>query len=483
LESMLLTLGHEIEVASNDRMAVRRLDRGGVDAILSIADPSEVDALELLTYARRKCPTVPVLLLFTRALPDRSREASRLSASAILRYPLPATELRAALSQALESSSARPADVPDSSSPSASSVTGRYPTTPSGGGPRPNEPLPMDSGRDLIRLVGEDPGLKQAVDLASAMATKRNPVLIVGERGVGKTLLARALHAQSPWKDRAFIEVSCGSLTSAQLERELLGHRVGGANGEAGTFRPGALSLAQGGTIFLDEVETLSPYLQDQLLRVIRDGEFVPVHSTQPIKVDVRIVMASREDLNTLVQQGLFRQDLYYRLGVCLRVPPLRHRGKDIEILAEYFRSKFAGEYGRPVVGFTTEALDRLRRYDWPGNVQELEYLVQRAVSTCQTTRITVADLDANLTPHPLSKPPLTPLMIPRPPSGRPAGVRIRPLKEALEEPEKQIIIEALQALSWNRQETARVLDINRTTLYKKMKKYGLLIDEPAWAE
>jgi two-component system response regulator HydG len=195
-------------------------------------------------------------------------------------------------------------------------------------------------------------------------------------------------------------------------------------------------------------------------------------HTGQP---DVRFLMSTSENLVGLVEQGKFRQDLYHRISViCLKLPPLRHRGTDVEQLAEYFRARFALEFSKNVVGFTRDALDCLNKHDWPGNVRELEGVIQRGVVLCQGSRITSGHLAPSLgNPRVLRTSSLTP---------RPhLSMSIRPLKEALEEPEKRIIIQALQALNWNRQETARVLDINRTTLYKKMKKYGLLVDGPIW--
>ena len=191
-----------------------------------------------------------------------------------------------------------------------------------------------------------------------------------------------------------------------------------------------------------------------------------------------RLVLSTSEPLAALVEQGGFRQDLYHRISpICLMVPPLRHRGTDVELLAEHFRAQFTQQFGRNVVGFSRDALDVLVRHDWPGNVRELQGVIQRAVALCNAPRITAAHLTPIITPHRGGRGPGSFSSTSRP--HLEAGVR--PLKEALEEPEKRIIIQALQALNWNRQETARVLDINRTTLYKKMKKYGLLVDEPMW--
>jgi two-component system response regulator HydG len=185
--------------------------------------------------------------------------------------------------------------------------------------------------------------------------------------------------------------------------------------------------------------------------------------------------MATGESLPALIEQSRFRQELYHRASVIsLMLPPLRHRGTDVELLAEYFRARYAQEFHKAVMGFTRDALDVLQRHDWPGNVRELEAAIQRAVALCTGPRLTSSHLAPILNHHRQVRTGNTPR--PHLPMG------IRPLKEALEEPEKRIIIQALQAFNWNRQETAKVLDINRTTLYKKMKKYGLLIDEPMWA-
>ncbi len=497
LTSMLQSLGHGIEEAANDRAALRQVERGGVDLVLSAVDPADPDALELTLYVRRKHGKVPVILLFANPCCERAREATRLGA-AVLRYPAPANELRAAVTQALQVwRDASPAPIPAASpalAPAADHRTaaeahddGHPPTNGQSNGHNHNHgngsayamldgvyPRPAPHRPVAVPLVGEAPGLRQAVELALTAASTRTPVVIVGEQGTGKSTIARAIHAASPRADRPFAEVVCGGLDENQLERELFGQSFGRAGGVDGMLdRPGKVARAWGGTLFLDEVAALTPALQRQLLRVIQDGEFEPVGGTEPVRADVRLVIASSENLPSLVDQGRLRRDLYDRIGVvCLRLPPLRDRGGDIEALAEHFRAQFAAEFAKPVAGFTSDALDLLCRHDWPGNVRELESVIQRGVALCQGGRVTSANLSLGFgPPRPLRAPGL---------GGRPhVSVGLRPLKEALEEPEKQIIIQALQALNWNRQETARVLDINRTTLYKKMKKYGLLIDEP----
>jgi DNA-binding NtrC family response regulator len=499
LASMLQSLGYPIEEANNDRAAVRRLDRGGVDLMIAGIDPFDPEALELLSFSRRKYPEVSVILLFPGPSPERSREATRMGATAVLRFPLPATELRAAVTLATEraysprSVSLSPAPVsngnghshglstrnvfepraleerPTSLSPSITS--GPLPVAAFEAATRVEPPTPIANAN--VSLLGEDPALRQAVDLASTVASARATVLIVGEQGTGKTLIARAIHQQSSRRDQPFLEVSCNGIDELGLERELFGQKFEGAEISE---RPGRLARAHRGTLLLDEVAALSPALQGKLLRVLQDGEFEPLGGTQPVQVDVRFVLSTRENLPALVEQGKFRRELYERINdVCLKLPPLRQRGLDVARLAEHFRERFAREFAKPIVGFTPDAIELLSRHDWPGNVRELESVIQRGVALSQGSKITSANLAVGLGPNRASRPSA---YSPRPQLHPNLG--LRPLKEALEEPEKQIIIQALRALNWNRQETARVLDINRTTLYKKMKKYGLLMEEPA---
>ncbi len=485
LSSMLQSLGHGIDEASNERVAVRMLERGGINLVLAGVDPSDGDCLELLTYVRRKQPQVPVILLFPTPHPDRAREATRNGATAVLKFPIPATELRAVVTQACESlrqgSSSSPSGNGHSQSAPATSFTsngnGTYrpvPAAPVSLAPAPSGPVRNEQPAAPIggpSVLGEDTGLKQAVELASTVAATKTPVLIVGEQGTGKSLIARTIHQQCSRRDSPFLEVACSGVDELALERELFGQKID--DPEAAIDRPGKLARADGGTLLLDEVAALSPSLQAQLLRVIQEGVFEPLGSTKSIRVDLRFILATRENLPALVEQGKFLRELYERISlICLKLPPLRARGSDIEILAEHFRTKYAREFAKPTVQFAPDAIELMYRHDWPGNVRELESVVQRGVALSQGSRITPANLSIGQSPSRSSRP----VHNPKPH----LSMELRPLKEALEEPEKQIIIQALRALNWNRQETARVLDINRTTLYKKMKKYGLLMDEPA---
>lgn len=527
LTSMLKSLGHLIEEAATDRAAVRLMERDPISLVLASVDPGDADALELLAYVRRKHAGLPVILMFPRVHQERAKEATRLGAAAVLKYPVPAAELRAAVLQALEQCESRVVDVPEapvanqpaaipagrpvaispalpqpvaidfspSNGPSYTHPISGIPPTPVNPYaailPMPTLPapsLPLTASRASSPNLGEtlareadflsvDPCMRQVVELAGTLALTPSSVLIVGEPGTGKTHLAQLIHLGGAQSDRPFVAFNCGGFAESGPVGEDP-RAISPADASALTEWSARLDQARGGTLHLEEVGSLAPEAQLQLLRELQlnDLESAPGYARPNGRVGVRFILSTSESLPSLVEQGRFRPELYHRISsICLMVPPLRHRTADIELLAEYFRDWFSQEFRKGVLGFGRDAIDALQRHDWPGNVRELKGVIQRAVALCSGPRITSTHLAPILNPH---RPSRGGSGAPRP--HLPVG--IRPLKEALEEPEKKIIIQALQAFNWNRQETARVLDINRTTLYKKMKKYGLLVDEPMWA-
>ncbi len=311
--------------------------------------------------------------------------------------------------------------------------------------------------------------MMRVFELIDAVADSRATVLITGESGTGKSLVARAVHDQSRRRDWPFVEVSCGALPEMLLESELFGH-VKGAFTDAVADRQGKFAAAEGGTIFLDEISAASPALQLKLLRVLQERRFEPVGSNRTVSVDVRVILASNRDLAEEVEAGRFRRDLYYRVNVVnIEIPPLRERLGDIGRLAEHFLARLQREEPKAIWGFTAEAMDVLRRYHWPGNVRELENCVERAFVLCREGQIGTSDLPPTVVSATEAEGVFGPRLAAE------ALANGKTLAEALAEPEKQIIQAALAAHDGRRQAAADALGIDRTTLYKKMRKHGLL--------
>jgi DNA-binding NtrC family response regulator len=324
-------------------------------------------------------------------------------------------------------------------------------------------------------LVGADYRMQRVYDLIEAVAESPTTVLITGESGTGKSMVARAIHTASDRQAEPFITFACGSIPETLLESELFGHVKGAFTG-ADADKPGKLLAAEGGTLFIDEINSATPALQLKLLRVLQEKMFEPVGATQTTSVDVRFVLASNQPLEPLIERGDFREDLYYRINVVnIELPSLRERPGDVALLAEHFLGKYCEALKRERT-LGDEALDALRSHGWPGNVRELENAIERAVLLSRGDAIEAGDLPESIGAG----------------AGR-SGVRSSggrggsivvpaladgwtptPLSEAMREPERQILLAALRANAWNRNQTADQLGINRTTLYKKIKQYGL---------
>ncbi|MEM7809230.1 MAG: sigma 54-interacting transcriptional regulator, partial [Planctomycetota bacterium] len=282
----------------------------------------------------------------------------------------------------------------------------------------------------------------------------------------------RAIHQLSGRHAGPFVEVACGALPDNLLEAELFGHVKGAFTG-ADRDREGRLAAAEGGTLFLDEINSAPLAMQVKLLRVLQERIYEPLGSNKPARADVRFVVASNADLGELVQAGQFREDLFYRINVVsLELPPLRDRAGDVPLLADHFLGRFKERLGRDLAGFTPGAVDALGRYDWPGNIRELENAIERAAVLCRSLDIDVDDLPEPIRAAALHQPPMLDV------SADLEKVLDLPLKDAMEALERPVLLAALERHDWSRQKTAAALGINRATLFKKMRRFKL--DVPA---
>jgi two-component system response regulator HydG len=308
-------------------------------------------------------------------------------------------------------------------------------------------------------LIGASEAMQEVYRTILRVAGKRHPVLILGESGTGKELVARAIHAYSPWHDKPFVPIDCGALPPTLIESELFGH-VRGAFTGADQTRQGLLAAAHRGTVLLDEIAELPVGLQAKLLRALQEREFKAIGSNTPTRLEARILAATNQDLEPAIQQGTFRKDLYYRLNVvAIKIPPLRERRGDIPALAQRFIDRYRGS-DSPVQGISYDALTRLMAHGWPGNVRELENCIQHALAMGTGPEIEVADLPANLVKLAVA-------------GNSTAGAFEAPVP-SLQQLERRAILRALEETGGDRLRAAKLLGIGKTTIYRKLKEYGL---------
>lgn len=301
-------------------------------------------------------------------------------------------------------------------------------------------------------IVGKSKRMQDLFQLISRIAPTNSTVLIRGESGTGKELIARAIHYHSPRKDSSFVPVNCAALPETLLEAELFGHEKG-AFTDAGYKKAGMFEVAHKGTIFLDEISDMTLRMQAKILRVIQEKSFTRLGSTKPTRVDCRILAATNRNLEKMIKEGTFREDLYYRLNVVsIFVPPLRERKEDIPLLAQHFLTKYTRVHRKKVKGISSEVMEYLCNYHWPGNVRELENVMERAVILANKEIIGLDDLPSHFRDT-----------LPQ-----------KELPPSMEEVEKKLILDALQATRGNQSKASQILGIHRNTLRRKLKKYGL---------
>lgn len=457
LAQFLASDGIASAIAGDGIEAMEHLEHGQdqhFGLVITDMNMPRCDGLELLKKIRKRYPDLSVIVITGYAKIQTAVDSIKLGAVDYLTKPIIDSELRISIDKAMQ----HHALLAENKSLRAQ-LAERY---------------------GLGNIVGTDYRMQRVYDLVEAVAPSKTTVLIDGDSGTGKSLVARAVHQRSERHAGPFVTFSCGSIPETLLESELFGHVKGAFTG-AESDKPGKIIAANGGTLFIDEINSATPALQLKLLRVLQERQFEQLGSTQTQHVDVRFILATNKPLKPMVDEGIFREDLYYRINVVnIELPPLRDRSGDISLLAEHFLDKFCKEMNKTITSLTVDANRALQQHNWPGNVRELENAIERAVVLSRRPVIDIDDLPQTIREMADSAIAATGAR-----DGDVAGAGSilalahgwtpMPLQKALEDPERQILLAALKANDWNRQETARELNINRTTLYKKIKHFHLV--------
>jgi DNA-binding NtrC family response regulator len=450
LEALLTSESFQVTLAETGEAGLKQLEDHPFDLMLLDVSLPDRNGLELLREIRRRDPQLAIILITAYGSIDMARAAFKGGAQDFITKPWSNDELIAQVSLAIEGRRLR-----DENVQLKRALKQRY---------------------NFPNIVGKSEKMQTVLDLVTQVAPSRSTILISGESGTGKEVFAKAIHSASTRADKAFIPINTGSIPADLLESQLFGH-VKGAFTSAIASKKGLFEVADQGTIFFDEISTISPETQAKLLRVIQEREFMRLGGTETIKVDVRILAASNEDLTKLVREGRFREDLFHRLNVIsLHLPPLRERKEDIPLLIERFLDQFCQENGKPPRAFTHGAMKLLMDYDWPGNVRELENVVERAIVLS-----TQESMDADLLPESVRtreivkgvRLQLAEFLPPMP--GEAGGFGSSPsLFQILEEVERRIIVDMLERTNWNQTEAAERFQVPLSTLNQKIKRLGI---------
>ena len=454
-EQFLEEEGYSPSIANNAEEGLRRIASGKPDVVLLDVKLPGMSGLEALARIKARYPWVIVIIITAYDDVETTVEAMRLQAFDFVPKPIDLDVVKSTLERAFQ----------------AQSVRSTLPVKPAGKPPQ---------GQRGPRLVGKSDQMREIYKLIGIMASNTMTVLIEGETGTGKDLVARAIHAGSERKDMPFVPVNCGAIPDELLESELFGYEAGAFTGAKAEGKPGRFELANGGTLFLDEVGNMTPALQVKLLRALQTHEIERLGGTRILKVDVRVIAATNQELGQMVQRGQFRDDLYYRFKrIALHLPPLRERSEDVPLLITHFLQLAQDELQKSIRGISEEGMELLLRYDWPGNIRELENCIRSAATLARADVILPADLPVEVQT-----------------GCRPTAVNASPLEDSLQTTLHRMIQEAiaeekkelyedvvavvdkvliglvLEAFSGNHSKTAELLGMSRTTLIKKIRQH-----------
>jgi len=431
---VLVSEGYELSSAANGEEALQQIEATPVDVVLCDLRMPGIDGFDLIPQLSRRLPGVPVILMSAHGTADLAIEAMRRGAYDYLAKPFQPSDLLLTLRKTQERERLR----------------------------RANQLLQ----RDVERAIGDRPIVAastcmiELLELLERTAAFKTTALLTGESGTGKEVLARAIHMQSPRRNEPFIAVNCGAIPEQLLESELFGHTKGAFTG-ADRARRGLFAEADKGSIFLDEIGDMPVALQVKLLRVLQEEEIRPVGGAKAQQIDVRVIAATARDLEAEMEAGRFREDLFYRLNVVrLHVPALRQRRQDIPLLVDHFLVRFRETLGKPVRGIADDALERLTSYRWPGNIRELENVIERAFILVDGERLTLDELPENI---------VNALDVASPELG--GDFSLRRARRAFE---AQMISRALRSTQGNRTHAAKLLEISHRALLYKIKDYGV---------
>jgi two-component system response regulator PilR (NtrC family) len=438
LSIVLRREGHEVTLAENGSTAIELLERGRFDLLISDIKMPDMSGVDVLRAAKRIDQDILGIMITAFASADTAIEAMRLGAHDYLSKPFDVDELKIKVRNALEQRHLRQENV----------LLKRA----------------LGTTHQFGNIVGRSEKMLAVFKMIEQVARTDSTVLVMGESGTGKEWVARAIHYYSLRRDRPFVALNCGAIPETLLESELFGHMKGAFTGATGN-KKGLVEAAERGTLFLDEIGEMNPMMQVKLLRVLQERKFRRLGGVEELEATIRVIAATNQDLDKLVAEGKFREDLYYRINVIpMHLPPLRERGEDVRLLAEYFLTKYRDQMGKPIHGLSQEAMDLLEAYEWPGNIRELENVVERAVALEKTQAI----LPESLPEH----------IVRRVPRG-PAAAGVLPesgfnLEQHVEGLEKEYITQALQRAGGVQVRAAELLGIPYRSFRYYAKKYNL---------